>query len=96
MGTKIDDAITVFTGVKSGLHLKLVCVNVTLCLCYHFIGLTLTVCLVGVILGGMENIEWKIEWKTVFFNLWEREENPGENFLSRAHKFRLPKSGGKV
>ena len=40
MGTKIDDAIIVFTGVKSGLHLKLVCVNVTLCLCYHFIGLT--------------------------------------------------------
>ena len=35
----------------------------------------LTLCLVGVILGGMENIEGKTEWKTLFSTIWEREEN---------------------
>ena len=44
----------------------------------------------------MENIEWKIGWKTMFSTVWEREENLGEIFLSQAHKFRPPKSGGKA
>uniref|UniRef100_A0A7N2LUD8 Uncharacterized protein n=1 Tax=Quercus lobata TaxID=97700 RepID=A0A7N2LUD8_QUELO len=37
-----------------------------------------------------------IEWKTVFSTVWEREENPRENFLPQTQKFRLPKSGGKA
>ena len=47
-----------------------------------------TLCLVGVILGGMENIEWKTEWKTVFFTVWEREENRERGKPRR--KFSLP------
>ena len=48
---------------------------------------SLTLCLVRVILGGMENIEWKTEWKTVFSTVWEREENRRSGKLER--KFSL-------
>ena len=60
----------------------------------------LTLCLVGVKIERMENIETKIRWKTVFSTVWQirengEEENPGESFLSWAHNFHPPKSGGK-
>ena len=58
--------------------------------------LTLTLCLVGVILGKMENIERKIFLLFGKERKIEREENPGENFLSWAHKFRLPTLEGKA
>ena len=48
----------------------------------------LTLCLVGVILGGMENIEGKTEWKTLFSTVWEREENRESGKSGR--KFSLP------
>ena len=46
---------------------------------------TLTLCLVGVNLGRMENIGRKIEWKTVFSTVWQTRENreegkPGRKF----------------
>ena len=37
---------------------------------------------------GMENIEGKIEWKTLFSTVWEREENRESGKLGR--KFSLP------
>ena len=37
---------------------------------------------------GMENIEWKTLWKTVFFTVWEREENRESGKPGR--KFSLP------
>ena len=37
---------------------------------------------------GMENIEWKIGWKTVFSTVWEREENRKRGKPGR--KFSLP------
>ena len=55
-------------------------------LSFSSLWLKVTLCLVGVNLGRMENIRRKIE----------RKENPRENFLSRAHKFFPPKSRGKA
>ena len=49
---------------------------------------SVTLCLVGVILGGMENIEGKTEWKTLFSTVWEREENRESGKPRR--KFSLP------
>ena len=37
---------------------------------------------------GMENIEGKIEWKTLFSTVWEREENRESG--KRRRKFSLP------
>ena len=37
-----------------------------------------TLYLVEMILGRMENIEWKTEWKTVFFTIWKRKEKTDE------------------
>ena len=59
-----------------------------------------TLCLVGWILGGVENIGRKMGRKMVFplFGNGRKTggvENPGEKFLSRAHKFFPPKSRGK-
>ena len=33
------------------------------------------VCLVGRIIGRMENFGWKMGWKTVFSTVWEAKEN---------------------
>ena len=46
---------------------------------------TLTLCLVWVKIGRMENIGRKIGWKTVFFTIWQKKENreegkPGRKF----------------
>ena len=62
---------------------------------------TLTVCLVRIKIGRMENKERKIWQKMLFSPVWfakemERMENPGENFLSRVHIFVPFKSGGKA
>ena len=61
----------------------------------------LTLCLVGGIIGRMENNGWKMVWKTVFSTVWEarktkRMENPGENFLPGPTNFFPLKSGGKL
>ena len=37
--------------------------------------LSLSVCLVGVKIGRMENRERKVRWKMVFFTVWFRREN---------------------
>ena len=60
----------------------------------------LTLCLVGVILGGMENIERKTEWKTVFSTVWEKEENresgkPGRKFSLPGSQISSPQIGRK-
>ena len=46
-----------------------------------------TLYLVEMILGRMENIEWKTECKTVFFTIWKRKENRESEKLRR--KFSL-------
>ena len=50
----------------------------------------LTLCLVGVNLGGMENIGRKIGWKTVFSTVWQKKENGKEGKPGR--KFSLSSS----
>ena len=64
------------------------------------LSLSLTRCLVGWILRMVENIGRKMGWKSGFSSVWHwmqnrRVENPGEKFLSCAHKVFPPKSGGK-
>ena len=49
---------------------------------------TLTLCLVGLKIGRMENRGRKIGWKTVFSTVWQKKEN-GEEGKSR-RKFSLP------
>ena len=49
---------------------------------------------------GMENIEGKIEWKTLFSTVWEREENreigkPGRKFSLPGPQISSPQIGKK-
>ena len=62
---------------------------------------SVTLCLVGVILGGMENIEGKTEWKTLFSTVWEREENresgkPGRKFSLPGPQILSPQIGKEM
>ena len=45
--------------------------------------LSLTLCLVGVKIGRMENRGRKIGWKTVFFTVWQKKENGEEGIPGR-------------
>ena len=47
-----------------------------------------TLCLVGGIIGSMENKGRKIRWKTVFFTVWQKKENAEDGKPER--KFSLP------
>ena len=47
-----------------------------------------TLCLVGGIIGSMENKGRKIRWKTVFFTVWQKKENAEDGKPKR--KFSLP------
>ena len=60
-----------------------------------------TLCLVGGIIGRMENNGWKIVWKTVFFIVWEAKENredgkSGRKFSSRTQQFFSSQIGRKT
>ena len=60
-----------------------------------------TLCLVGWILGGVENIGRKMGWKSGFSSVWywvenRRVENLGEKFLSGPTKFFLPNQEEKA
>ena len=60
-----------------------------------------TLCLVGGIIGRMENNRWKLVWKTVFFTVWEAKENredrkSGRKFSSRTHQFFSSQIGRKT
>ena len=62
---------------------------------------TLTLCLVGGIIGRMENNGWKMVWKTVFSTVWEPKEKREDGKLRRKFSsgptnFFPPKSGGKL
>ena len=52
------------------------------------IGGRLTLCLVGVKIGRMENRWRKIGWKTMFSTVWQKKENGEEGKPRR--KFSLP------
>ena len=54
----------------------------------YALALSLTLCLVEVNLGRMENLERKIGWKIVFSTVWQREENIEDGKPGR--KFSLP------
>ena len=60
-----------------------------------------TLCLVGGIIGRMENNGWKMVWKTVFSTVWEAKENredgkSGRKFSSRTHQFFSSQIGRKT
>ena len=61
----------------------------------------LTLCLVGGIIGRMENNGWKMVWKTVFSTVWEAKENRedgkfGRKFSFRTHQFFSSQIGRKT
>ena len=61
----------------------------------------LILCLVGGIIGRMENNGWKMVWKTMFSTIWEAKENredgkSGRKFSSRTHQFFSSQIGRKT
>ena len=60
-----------------------------------------TLCLVGGIIGRMENNGWKMVLKTVFSTVWEAKKNrddgkSGRKFSSRTHQFFSSQIGRKT
>ena len=60
-----------------------------------------TLCLVGGIIGRMENNGWKMVWKTVFSTVWEAKENREDGksrrkFSSQTHQFFSSQIGRKT
>ena len=69
------------------------------CFSPHFYPFTL--CLVGGIIGRMENNGWKMVWKTVFSTVWEAKEKREDGKLRRkfsswAHQFFSSQIGRKT
>ena len=61
----------------------------------------LTLCLVGGIIGRMENNGWKMVWKTVFSTVWKAKKNRedgkfGRKFSSQTHQLFSSQIGRKT